>query len=311
MSADILVKTSGLSHEEWLAWRNKGIGGSDIAILLGISRYKSPMSLYLEKAGLKEPDDLSDNEAVYWGNVLEEVVAQEFSSRTGMKVRKRNAILKHPEHEWALANVDRLIIGKREGLECKTTNEYKKGEWSTEQVPDEYFLQCQWYMAVTGFLKWHIAVLIGGNKFKHFEIERDEELIESLLQRAGVFWNEHVKLQNPPAWDGSDDASDLLKSLYPQEMKGTQVELPPRFETKAVRYDELKVQADDLKKEMEQIKQEIQETMGDHEVGYIGDRKVKWAGYDQTRIDSKTLKAERPEIFQEYSKTSYVRKFTI
>lgn len=185
MDAVILANTSEMSHEEWLAARRKGIGGSDAAAIAGLNKWKSPVAVYLEKIG-QAPEENVSSEAAYWGTVLEDVVAQEFSKRTGLKVRRRNAILQHPEHSFMLANVDRLIVGEKAGLECKTASEYLKEEWKDDEVPAQYLIQCQHYMAVTGYDAWWIAVLIGGNKFiyKKLSVTRRSFSISSRLNRT-------------------------------------------------------------------------------------------------------------------------------
>ena len=96
-----------------------------MATIACLSKWKSQVQVFLEKTQAIEQEDVQ-SEAAYFGNVLEEVVAQEFAKRTGLKVQRRNAILQHPEYPWMLANVDRLIVGERIGLECKTASEYLK-----------------------------------------------------------------------------------------------------------------------------------------------------------------------------------------
>src|SRR5690554_2691682 len=171
MAMVIAANTLDMTREQWLEERRKGIGGSDAAAIAGLSRYRSPIQVYMDKLGLIEPPE--ENEAMYWGRKLEDIVAEEFSIRTGLKVRRRNAILQHPEYPFMLANVDRLIVGKNEGLECKTTSAYRADEWKDDGIPWEYAIQCYHYMAVTGYKAWWIAALIGGNQFIYKRIERD------------------------------------------------------------------------------------------------------------------------------------------
>lgn len=318
--AQVLTSTNNLNYHEWLEARKKGIGGSDIAAILGLNKYKSPIKLYMEKTG-EAPDEevytvdengafVSGSEAAYWGNVQEEVVAQEFARRTGLKVRRRNAILQHEEHPFFLANVDRLIVGRKEGLECKTASEYLKSAWNEEQVPDAYFVQCQWYMNITGFKKWHLAVLIGGNKFRYFEVDRDDELIEIMNEKALEFWNEHVLKRIPPAFDGSQASSDLLSVMYPESVEGS-IDLPGYLGEKLQKFDELKAQIDELTEIKKTIENEIKGHLGEVETGFIGDRKISWKSYKSTRLDSKKLKKEMPEVFDKYAKETTARRFTI
>lgn len=310
MRADSLTATTDMSREEWLEARRQGIGGSDVSAIAGLNKWKSPIGVYLDKTG-QSPDEDMAGEAAYWGNVMEDVVAQEFVLRTGMRVRKRNAILKHPEHEFMLANVDRLIVGKKEGLECKTASEYLKGDWEDEEIPAAYLLQCQHYMAVTGYQAWHIAVLIGGNKFIHKKIERDEELIQYLIGIEKDFWVNHVLAEVPPVFDGSDASSELLKALYPQSEPLSEIQLSNDVDQMLDAMDQL---AEDIKVATSQKKEyenQIKNIMSENEKGITLNRVVTWKSYDTNRIDSKRLKAEQPDLYKKYTNTTTARKFIV
>jgi putative phage-type endonuclease len=195
----ILTKTEGMSREEWLKWRQKGIGGSDIAIIAGVSNYKkiykTPYELYLEKLSLAE--DQEESEAAYWGNTLEPVILKEFTKRTEIEVYKPSAIFQHDTYDFMLANVDGFVVGKNEGIEIKTSSEYLNKEWQGDKIPPAYYLQCMHYLAVTGFEKWHIAALVGGNKFYSTTIKRNDDLIESIICMCCDFW-ECVVNKTPP-----------------------------------------------------------------------------------------------------------------
>ncbi|MEN3130822.1 lambda-exonuclease family protein [Bacillus cereus] len=187
---EVVAKTNDLTRGKWLEIRRQGIGGSDLAAVLKLSDWNSPMSIYLDKIG--ELKEKPQSEYAYWGNVLEDIVAREFMKRTGLKVRRKNEMLRSKKYPFMMANIDREVIGRKEGLECKTTTEYKRSEWKGDNVPKQYILQCQHYMAVTGYEKWHIAVLIGGNTFEFKTIERDEDIINMAIEKCEVFWNSYV-----------------------------------------------------------------------------------------------------------------------
>lgn len=212
----------------WLAARRNGIGGSDIAALLGLSPWKSPVDLWMDKTGRTQ--DAEQNEAMYWGNVLEEVVAKEYAIRTGTKVQRINRILHHPQHLWMLANIDRAIVigGSRarfldslkgaDGiLECKTASAYKASDWGNEEdedaIPSHYAAQCLWYCGVTGARFCDIAVLIGGNRFVMKRIERDEDVIRGMVERAEEFWFKHVLADVAPEPTTARETA----LLYPQD----------------------------------------------------------------------------------------------
>lgn len=177
---NVFAKTKDMPKAEWLRLRRNGIGGSDAAAIMGLSPWRTAMDVWLEKTGEFTEDESQDNEKMYWGTALEDVVAREFMTRTGLKVRRRNAILQHRKHHFMIANVDRLVIGHKAGLECKTTGQYSADDW-TMGVPDYYIPQVQHYMAVTGYDTWYVAVLIGGQEYKHYEVPRDDGFIREVL----------------------------------------------------------------------------------------------------------------------------------
>jgi len=310
MQAEVLTMTNDLNHDEWLDIRKKGIGGSDAAAIAGLNKWKSPVAVYMEKIGEIQGDRI-DSEAAYFGNVLEDVVAQEFSRRTGLKVRRRNAMLQHPEHPWMIANIDRLIVGEKTGLECKTTSAFLADQWDGEEVPIQYILQCQHYMAVTGFKAWWIAVLIGGNKFVYKKIERDDELISNLIDIEKDFWENHVVPQIPPDFDGSEASSELLKAMYPEAEPESEIELPDEAYTLIYALDEIKTEMDELSTRKKEYENKLKSMLGNFETGIARDRIVTWKPYSRKTVDSKRLKKERPEIYEQYLKESHSRRFNI
>lgn len=311
MQALKLVATKDMSREEWLEARKSGIGGSDAAVVAGISKYKSPIALWLEKTGQVEPEDLSDKEAVYWGNVLENVVADEFMNQTGLKVRRRNAILQHPEHSFMLANIDREIVGKNQGLECKTAGPYAKADWEEDGVPDYYYLQCQHYCAVCGFEGMWIAVLIGGQKFVYKYVPRDEEIIKTLIQLESDFWQKVID-KVMPGIDASAACSEALKKIYPGT-DGSIIDLPDTAELWVKQYDKAKQEEDEATARKTEAQNALQNMIGKASAGRIADRVVEWkpvAG--RKSLDSKGIQKDHPFIYNQYLKIGEpTRRFAV
>ncbi|WP_270607737.1 YqaJ viral recombinase family protein [Bacillus mobilis] len=310
MQAKVLVNTLNMDHDQWLQARIQGIGGSDVSAVAGLNKWKSAVQVFLEKTQAVEKED-TQSEAAYFGNVLEEVVAKEFSKRTDLKVQRRNAILQHPEYPWMLANVDRLIVGERVGLECKTASEYLKKEWEDEEVPAAYLLQCQHYMAVTGYEAWWIAVLIGGNKFVHKKIERDEELIQYLIDIEKDFWLNNVEQNEPPMFDGSDASTELLKHLYPESIADSFVSLGKQEELLIEARDQVDREIKVLQEQKAEYENKIKAKLGTNEVGGTENYKIYWKSYTTNRFDSKRFKLEHPDLFEQYVKETNSRKFTV
>ncbi len=310
MPAKILVSTENMPYADWLEYRKQGIGGSDASVVCGINRYKSPVELWMNKTG--QLPDQEAGEAAYWGTQLEPFVRAEFTKRTGIEVRTVNQLLQSEEYPFMLANLDGICEVPDVGtciFEAKTASAYKVGEWE-DTIPDEYMLQVQHYMAVTGYAGTYIAVLIGGNTFKWKFIERDEELISMLIELESAFWN-HVQDCTPPPLDGSDASAKFLADRFHDSKPRSQITLPNTAVTLLAQYDEACEQLEIISERKQRAENLLKEMMGENEVGTAGDRIVTWKSMSQDRLDSKTLKAEHPALCKKYtSKTSY-RRFEI
>jgi predicted phage-related endonuclease len=245
------------------------------------------------------------------GRDLEDYVAKRFEEDTGFKVRRKNAILKHPKYDWMLANVDRLIVGENEGLECKVTGSYGKKEWEKD-IPVQYEIQCHHYMAVTGYSAWWIAVLIGNEKFIYKKINRDEEVINYLISLEKSFWENHVLSRQMPAPDGSYDADKLIKSMYPESKKGKILSInKDEFKNKLKRRDEIIELIKKLEREKNQIDQEIQFAMKEAERAYISNRVVSWSTVHRTRFNYKDFKKDYPDLYKQYAQKMSYRRFQV
>lgn len=307
---NVLVKTKDMPRETWLEYRRRGIGGSDVSAISGLNPWRSPMAVYLEKTGQIEPQD--ENEAMYWGSTLEDIVAQEFSKRTGLKVRRWNAMLQHPKYPFMLANIDREISNPDQGrgiLECKTTGGFGAKDWENEEIPDYYMLQVQHYLAVTGLPYAYLAVLIGGQKYQHTFIPRDNEIIGYLEAIEAEFWS-LVENETPPEIDGTAASEDLLKKLYPGT-NGATVTFTSDMADVLQQYDESKSQEKYWTEKKKEAENKIKSAMGEAAVGIFDNRKITWKQVNLNRLDTNKLKAERPEIYEEYANTVTYRRFLV
>ncbi len=310
MKANVLVRTEGLHHSQWLDYRRQGIGGSDVAAIAGISRWKDPFSIYMDKIGKVKASEPS--EAMYWGSTLENVVISEFVKRSGLQVEPLPAILQHPEVPYLLANVDGIVTDEEGGtgvFEAKTTNAFSKCHWEGDKVPEEYQLQVQHYLNVTGLAFAYVAVLIGGNEFHYKRIERDNKMIRLMMALEINFWEEHVLPKSPP--DPTGQSAELLSLLYPGGKKealilpAESLELVEAFEA----HQAAEKQAKNLKDE---AAAKIKALMGDHETAAIdGFYTIKWTSVSTDRFDTTTFKKEHPILTQEYTKTSQSRRFSV
>lgn len=307
MQAIRLVNTSDMSRNDWLEHRRHGIGGSDAAVIMGVSPWTSLMDLWLEKTG--QYVEGIDSESMYWGRVLEDVIAKEFAIRNKLKIRRVNAILQHLDYPYMIANVDRVIVGRKEGLEIKTGHEFSSQHWENG-VPAYYYAQVQHYMAVTGFKLWHVAVLIGGNKYEQFVVHRSEDYINELIAAEAEFWK-LVEERTPPPIDGTKASTELIKRLYPEAEKGKEVELPFEAFELIQQYE----RACEEEKRIQLIKDEavnkLKDMLGTAERGSIHGRTVIWQNVVSKRLDTKALQKEYPDIYERFAQESIYRRFSI
>ncbi|OJF16462.1 MAG: hypothetical protein A6D91_11805, partial [Bacillaceae bacterium G1] len=276
--------------------------------IAGLSPWRSPVAVWLEKTGQVEPPE--PGEAAYWGTVLEDIVAQEFSKRTGKKIRRKNAILQHKDYPWMIANVDRMLVGSSEGLECKTTSAFQAKEWEGDEIPAQYIVQVQHYMAVTGAKAWWLAVLIGGQRFLCKRVERDDELIQQLVEIERDFWENHVVPGVPPEMDGSPASTELVKRMYPLATR-SKIDLPSQAMELVEEYERIKAELKPLEERKAELENRLKYMLGEHEEGRIGNVIVSWKNVESKRIDTTRLKKERPDIYEQFLKTSSYRKFDV
>ena len=273
MEALRLVSTINLSHEEWMYYRNNGITGSRIAAIMGESPFDTPLSVYLEMTGQAKPKE--QTEAMYFGTVLEDFIGWEFTNRTGLEIKKMEAILQHPVYEIFLANIDFQIVPEEEGiLECKNIGEYGHSEWK-KGAPRYYYLQGQWYLGVTGLSHVTFAAMIGGNKFIIHKYGRDEEIIETMQEKANDFWYCNIVPQIPP--DAIEGDLDNLKGMYPRHEEGEAIELSEEESDLLGELWTADVAIRDAEKQIELAKIKMQERMKTAESAwYNGELVCTW-----------------------------------
>lgn len=302
------IPTANMDRQEWLKLRKEGIGGSDAGAVCGLNPYSSPMKVYHDKT-CQETEEI-DNESVRQGKDLEEYVAQRFMEATGLKVRRSNYMYRSVEHPFMLADVDRLVVGEDAGLECKTASAYSADKWKNGAIPVHYIMQCYHYMAVTGRRVWYIAAIILGKEFLFRKLVWDGELIKQLVEAEEHFWVNHVMKRAMPEVDGSDACNEVLAKYFGGAKKGSNIELVG-FDTKLARREEILAQIAGLQIEQGQIEQEVKLFMQDNETASSGKYRVTWGNVDSERLDVKRIRQERPEIYQEYAKTSTSRRFQV
>lgn len=313
-----LVKTQDLSREQWLNVRKGGIGSSDAAAAVGLHPYKSPLQLWMEKTGRDallpkvDPDDATT--PMYWGTWLEPIVAAHYTRRTGLRVRRINAVLQHPAHPWMLANIDREVVGAPDVqiLECKTAGYHGARAWE-DGVPEYVQLQVMHQLAVTGKQAADVAVLVCGQELRIHRIERDNTMIAQLITLQKRFWH-HVETDTAPPADGSESADLALRSLWPRD-NGETVDLRDDMEMSSAFSDLMalrRILADAEAREA-QVKQRIQQRMGEATTARFDAGEVRWKrSKDSTVFDVDRLLLDQPGLVNAYSAPrSGSRRFTV
>ena len=310
MAAKVIVSTENMEYADWLAYRRQGIGGSDASIVCGLSRYRSPVELWMDKTGQMISEEAG--EPAYWGTQLEGIVRTEFSKRTGVDVRMVKQLLQNEDYPFMQANLDGVCEHPDYEtciFEAKTASAYKADEWE-DSIPDEYQLQIQHYMAVTGYKGAYIAVLIGGNTFKWKFVERDEEIIAMIIELETKFW-EHVQDGTPPVIDGSDATAKYLSEKFKNGIADSEIVLPESAGLILQEYEDACTKLEDIKEQKQKAENMLKEMMGDNEIGKVGGRIITWKSISQERLDSKTFKVEHPKLFQKYATKSSYRRFMV
>lgn len=256
--------------------RTKIIGGSDIAAVMGLSRWKTPLSLWAEKTG-RIQNDLSNFEAAEIGTELEEYVSRKFTKKTGIPLRVDNRTFKHPEYEYMVVHIDRWVIKQDAVFEAKTCSAYKEKEWAGEDIPTEYVLQLNWALGIVGKKIGYIAVLIGGQKFIYKQIEFDLGLFEKQVAAAKNFWESFVLLDLAPVAQAGD--SETLFEMFPQsEANGLRFEgkdaeaLNHLIEERTGGLESI----NHAKEELEKIDAQIKQYLGPAESGETDEYRVTW-----------------------------------
>lgn len=274
-----LILRADATHDEWLATRTTGLGGSDVAYVVGASKYKSPFALWQEKTGRVEPDTLTSHQ-VRHGSDVEEVLAKWFTEDTGIATRKVGTYA-DKKRPWMRANPDRLTADGGV-LEIKTTGAFtdKAKTWRSGEVPNDAYVQSQWYLAVTGRSHAWLAAEIDNTDFIVIgPVDRDEELIAEITATAAEFWGFVESDEAPPTDPNVYDVAEL-NDRYPQVIDPeSAVEIiDPDVEEAIGVLAEVKSIEADIKDRKADAEKKLKAAIGDKEFLTLDGRPVaKWS----------------------------------
>lgn len=311
-----------MNRIEWLKERRAGIGGSDVAAILGMNPWKSAVEVYAEKVSEEEPTDDEISEAAKWGTLLEPIIAHQFIARNpGFQlVKPSNAIKIHSKHDWLRGSADYLLITPDKvpsGLECKTANERYSDLYEAGELPDFYMLQVQHYLEVFDLPEWWVSCLVGGQRQYDMRVVRDEELYKDyIMPKLAEFWD-HVKNRTVPAVDGSESCSKTLGRIW-QAKKGVSVTLANahNYAREYFRACEDEKQAKERK---ERIANEIKAQMGEATSAIVPDPaggpgfKFSWPQVEGSMtFDADAFCAAHPDLHKQFltKQRAGYRRFT-
>jgi putative phage-type endonuclease len=297
--------------------RYKGIGGSDVAALCGLSTYKTTYELWLEKRRALPPQPTQEEtEYQLFGKLLEAPIAKVFAKRTGRTVQREKKTWRHKQYKYLLANIDRLQYDAGKGfgvLECKNVNAYKKREWVQGGVPVGYYMQLQHYILVRDLPYGSFAALFGGNEHLYFDIERDQAVIDRIVSLAQHFW-ECVLSGTPPDMSYDKAGQELIDRLCAKATVDKAKEKildTPEAQAKAQRLIRLDLTLDDRGKQAKELEAWFKWEMQDAGVLLVpGVARFTWPSHTQNRINTDDLRKKYPEIAKEVTKEIPTRRFS-
>ncbi len=332
--AEVLVETDGLTREQWLDYRKQGIGGSDCAAIMGFSPFCTKRDLYYDKIGLQPAMDEEEGNwvAKEVGHRLEDLVAEIFSQKTGLKVFPIRKMFRHPLYPFMLADVDFFIEfpdGHYGILECKTTNYNCQDKWKNDTTPVNYEYQGRHYMAVMNLNEVYFACLYGNNEDEFFirHMERDMDIEEDMIAEEEYFWTEHVlKKAEPPYTEKPDLVLESIRKHYgPADKDADSVKLSrtlaKNLEEYLARKAEKSALEAQIKKLEEQMKSSYAGVVEELGVSCRGVLKTGTSEYEvtynpmyRTGIDKKgleKLKINHPDVYDDYVSVSESRRFSV
>ena len=301
----VRVAPADLPREEWLLCRRQGIGGSDIAAICGLNPYTSALAVYYDKRG--ELPESGDREDARWGRRLEAVVADGFSEDTGIPVRPSPGTVVHRDRPWMLANLDRLADDPDDPaiLEIKTRSAWQLMDWA-HAVPDGPALQALWYMAVSGARHAYVAALIGGNTLRWHHMERNQALIDQLIEISEAFWAD-VLAGRPPAPDDRETTTQMLarRTVPETSCQVDLAEVRPLLD----RRDELKAQIAEVKHELCGVENRLIAQLNGAEAALAGDD-VAYSYAPSGGMATKRFRTDHPDLWEQYQTSGQVFDLT-
>ena len=299
---------SELTRAEWLARRRQGIGGSDVAAILGVSKWKTPRDIWLSK--IDTSVEFEDRQTLQQliGTALESHVLRLYSNQTGRTVRRSHQLHVDPDHPMLIANLDARTAGRL--IEIKTArNDDDWGDPGSDDVPQDYWLQVQHYLQVTRVPVCDVAVLFLNQSEPDvavYEIPRSDQYAEVVAELVD-WWGRHVEGRSEPAPTTSSDCGRRWPRSNGGEAIATHECLIAIEELRG-----LKAALKAMEDRKDQLETVIKSTMGEAEkLHQSGTVLATWKSSETSRLDTKLVRERYPEAARECTVVNSVRRFLL
>lgn len=308
------INVKDLPIPEWLELRRQGIGGSDLAGIMKMSSYFTPLDIYFSKIE-EAPTETEMTDIQRWGHLIEPVLASEYKRKyPESEIINPEAMFVSKKWKFMTANLDRIIIVEtKPGVMEFKMRGYPDDKWGHdggdgEDIPEDVFLQVNHYMAVTGYSYAIVVVFFCvSREMRRYTVLRDETVIENIAKINGDFWNNHVLAEDPPIPTNSDDCNKLW--LYDS---GLSIQADDNIIEQAFELNSIKKEIKHLEERKDEAQTEIKKFMGDKQILLSGSKKLlTWKTQETTRLNTKVFKLEKRDIFDSYSKTTASRVFRL
>lgn len=312
MSYTVYADVRELTHDQWLENRKSGIGGSDAGAIMGVNPYRGAYGVWADKLGKTDP--VEDNEALRQGRDFEDYVARRFTEKTGLRVRREYGMLRSDAWPWMVANIDRRIIGERAGLECKTSRDIHMKRYKNGDFPLEYYCQCLHYLAVTGWDRWYLAVLVYGTDLLVFEIKREdvEDDIGALIKAEDSFWHEYVLPERQPLPDGLESTTKALGAVWAASAPETCIDADEAADALLGRLQGLRRDRRAIDAQITETENMVKARMQEAEVLRGTETMATWRGVDVKRLSERKIREKFPGIdLDELKETTHTRRFAL
>ena len=295
------ISTIGMSKIDWLKARQAGIGGSDVAAILGLNKYKTPLDVYHEKVA-DTPIEIEDNAKMKAGRIMEDTIANWWAEENGFKIQADNKIRIHSDIPFLYANLDRVIVANGHGrgtglLEAKQTSQFYYKTWE-DSLPLQYYFQIQHYLNVTGYDWAAAAVLVDGWDLKSIDVEPDRKVIDAITEKLTAFWNDHILQRIPP----EPSTDEEIKKQWPEAEKGSMLEVDADTVDLVLSAKSYSEKKKDAEKQEKELKTKIRLKFGDHDMMTFGGQSI--ATYKNAKakseFDELRFRAEHPELWREF-----------